>query len=180
MTGTPVELAEPVNTLDHLLGDRHARVAVIEYGDLECPICLSVEPAVQHLIDVYGARIAFVFRHFPIEDAHPHALLAAEAAECAGAQGRFWEMRARLLHDQHHLNLQHIEAHARELELDLPRFGAELRDETYRQRVREHQDSGRRSHVRASPAFFVNGRVCDVSMSIGDLFSAVAHAFLRR
>lgn len=178
MSDAPISLAEPVSPTDHVLGDPRAPVSVVEYGDLECPICRSVEPAVRHLVDVYGARIAFVFRHFPLEDAHPHALLAAEASECAGAQGRFWEMRARLLADQKHLDLKHIETHARALELDTARFLAELTDETYRQRVREHQDSGRRSHVRATPAFFVNGRVCDVSMRIEELFATVARAFL--
>jgi protein-disulfide isomerase len=178
MSAAPVTLAEPINSTDHVLGNRHASVIVVEYGDLECPFCKAVEPAVQHLIDIYGQRIGFVFRHFPMEDAHPHALLAAEATECAGGQGRFWEMRARLLADQRHLDHKHFEAHARELELDLARFDAELKDETYLQRVREHQDGGRRSFIRATPTFFVNGRVCDVSMRIGELFSTVAHSFL--
>ena len=171
-------LPDPLSKTDHILGDPQASVVVIEYGDLECPFCRAVEPAVKHLVDVYGARIAFAFRHFPIEDAHPHALLAAEATECAGAQGRFWQMRERLLSDQHHLALEHLENHARELRLDLARFRSDLREGVYRQRVRQDQDSGRRCNVHATPGFFVNGHVCDVSMNVGNLFAAVAHAHI--
>ena len=118
--------------------------------------------------------MAFVFRHFPLEDAHPHALMAAEAAEAAGAQGKFWAMHDLLFAQPHHLSRSHLDAHAARLGLDTIRFKAELDDEIYRQRVREHQQGGQRSHLRATPTFFVNGVVQDVSGGMQPLFEIVA------
>jgi protein-disulfide isomerase len=167
-------LAVPVTSLDHLAGSLHAPVIVVEYGDFECPICLSAEPAVRHLRETHGEKLGFVFRHFPLEDAHPHALLAAEATEAAGAQGRFWEMHDRLLTPGRHLTQRHLEAYAGELGLDRARFAAELDDDIYRQRIREHQAGGRASHLRATPGFFVNGQLQDVSGGMRALFDRVA------
>jgi protein-disulfide isomerase len=101
-------------------------------------------------------------------------LLAAEAAEAAGAQGKFWEMHDRLLAQPRHLERRRLDEIAAELGLDMPRFKAEMDDDIYRQRVREHQDGGRRSHLRAAPTFFVNGVVQDVSGGMPPLFAAVA------
>jgi protein-disulfide isomerase len=164
----------PVTATDHRVGPDHAAVVVIEYGDFQCPICQSVEPAVKQLRNLHSADMAFVFRHFPLEDAHPLALAAAEAAEAAGAQGRFWEMHDLLLGPGRHLTRKHLDQFAREIGLDMARFTAELDDEIYRQRVREHQEGGRRAHLRATPGFFVNGAIQDVSGGMQSLFDAVA------
>jgi protein-disulfide isomerase len=172
-------LAVPVSAGDHIAGPANAPVAVIEYGDFECPVCLAVEPAVKQLRALHGADMAFVFRHFPLEEVHPHALLAAEAAEGAAATGKFWPMHDLLLTQQRHLSRHNLESYAQQIGLDIGRFRAELDDEIYRQRVREHQEGGRRSHLRATPAFFVNGVVQDVSGGMQALFDAVA-AELRR
>jgi len=166
-------LAVPVSATDHLAGPAHARVVVLEYGDFECPTCIAVEPAVKQLRSLHP-EMAFVFRHFPVEDAHPHALMAAEAAEAAGAQGKFWAMHDLLLAQPHHLTRSHLDAHAAQIGLDTTRFKAELDDEIYRQRVREHQQGGQRSHLRATPTFFVNGVVQDVSGGMQALFEIVA------
>jgi protein-disulfide isomerase len=166
-------LAVPVSPTDHLAGPAHARVVVLEYGDFECPTCIGVEPSVRQLRALHP-EMAFVFRHFPIEDAHPHALMAAEAAEAAGAQGKFWAMHDLLFAHPHHLSRSHLDAHAARLGLDTIRFKAELDDEIYRQRVREHQQGGQRSHLRATPTFFVNGVVQDVSGGMQPLFAIVA------
>lgn len=171
-----VTLAAPVVASDHRIGPDHAPVVVIEYGDFECPICHAVAPAVRQLRAMHATDVAFIFRHFPLEDTHPHALAAAEAAEAAAAQGKFWPMHDLLLTDPTHLSRRHLESYAGTLGLDLPRFKAELDDEIYRQRVREHQEGGRRSHLRATPGFFVNGVVQDVSGGMRDLFDAVAAA----
>jgi protein-disulfide isomerase len=173
-TKAVVTLAVPVQPTDHTVGPLDAKVTVIEYGDFECPSCAAAEPAVRQLLQLYGSRIQFVFRHFPLEDAHPHALLAAEAAEAAGAQGAFWPMHDLLLANSPHLARRHLDDYAARIDLDLARFGADLDDEVYRQRVREQQDGGRRSHLRATPTFFVNGVVQDVSGGVRDLFGAVA------
>ncbi len=172
-------LALAVSQVDHRAGPDHARVVVIEYGDFECPVCRAVEPAVRQLRDLHREQMAFVFRHFPLEDAHPHALMAAEATESAGAQGQFWPMHDLLLAEPHELTRRRLEEFAQRLDLDMARFKADLDDEIYRQRVREHQQGGRLSHLRATPTFFVDGVVQDVSGGMHDLFDRVASEIAR-
>ena len=87
-----IDLIEPIGATDHVLGGQRAEVEVVEYGDFQCPTCKLAVSAVQMLLKHFEGRIRFAYRHFPIEDDHPLALCAAEAAECAGAQGKFWEM----------------------------------------------------------------------------------------
>jgi protein-disulfide isomerase len=125
----------------------------------------------------YPNRIRFVFRHFPLEEAHPHALLAAEAAEAAAAQGSFWPMHDLLFENQEHLNSRDLQRYAAELGLDTVRYHAEMDDHIYLQKVREHIAGGRRSHIRATPAFFVNGAVQDISFGMKALHDAVAAVF---
>src|SRR5262245_18532899 len=144
----PTDLAEPVSTIDHVLGPEHARVIVVEYGDFECPNCKLAAPSVKLLLERFAGRVRFAFRHCPLEEVHPHALLAAEAAECAGAQGKFWEMHQLLFDNQGHLKPKNLHGYAERLQLDMARYTAEIDDHVYLQRIREHIDSGRRSHVR--------------------------------
>ena len=167
------QLAESVSSADHVLGAQDAPVTVVEYGDFECPSCKQAVGAVKLLLARFEQRIRFVFRHFPLEEIHPHALAAAEVAECAGAQGKFWPMHDLLFERQRRLELTQLHDYARMLELDMARFTAELSDEIYLQRVREHQRSGQSSGVRATPGFFVNGRIQDVSYGLHSLFEAV-------
>jgi protein-disulfide isomerase len=167
-------LAVAVSPTDHQDGPEHASVTVIEYGDFECPICRAVEPSVRQLRELHREQMVFVFRHFPLENAHPLALMAAEAAESAAAQGKFWPMHDLLLADSHPLNRHRLEEFAQRLGLDMPRFKADLDDEIYRQRVRDHQQGGKQSHLRATPTFFVNGVVQDVSGGMHELFNLVA------
>ncbi len=171
---TQPSLAIPVTASDHALGPDHAPVTVVEYGDYECPICLADEPAFRRLRQLHGAAMRFVYRHLPIEDAHPHALMAAEAAEAAGAQGQFWQMHERLLAPGRQLDRASLNRCAEQLGLDMGRFSAELIDEIYRQRIREHIAGAHSSHVRATPGVFVNGVVQDVSGGMNDLFVRVA------
>ncbi len=168
-----VTLAAPISAADHQIGAAHARVVLLEYGDFECPICHADEPAVKQLRAAHPTEVLFVFRHYPLEDAHPRALVAAEAAEAAAAQGQFWPMHDLLLTDPNRLTRQHLESYAEQLGLDMSRFKAELDDEIYRQRIREHQDGGRRSHLRATPGFYVNGVIQDVSGGMRALFDTV-------
>ncbi|MFZ0497918.1 MAG: thioredoxin domain-containing protein [Steroidobacteraceae bacterium] len=128
------------------------------------------------VLERFANRVLFAYRHFPQEAIHRHALRAAEAAECAGSQGRFWAMHDRLFANQAHLEQKHLFAYAEQLELDTARFRAEMDDEVYLQRIREHLDGGRLSHVRATPGFFVNGRIVDVSFGLRALFDAVEAA----
>ncbi len=172
MDQSHIELAVPVNATDHGIGPEHAAITVVEYGDFECPNCKQAAPAVKLLLQRYRDRLRFVYRHFPLEALHPHALHAAEAAECAGGQRRFWPMHDLLFDNQEHLELKHLRAYAERLELDMARYGAEMDDEIYLQRIREHIDGGRRSHLKGTPGFFVNGRIVDVSYGLHALFDA--------
>ena len=169
----PFELVLPVGGADHLLGPSHAPVTVVEYGDFECPNCKQAAPAVKLLLQRFQGRVRFVYRHFPLEEVHPHALHAALAAETAAAQGKFWPMHDLLFENQAHLKLPALRHYAERLELDLARYDAEMAGELYLQRVREHMESGARSGVRGTPGFFVNQRIEDVSFGMQRLFDAV-------
>jgi protein-disulfide isomerase len=169
------DLRDPVVPTDHIRGDPHARVTIVEYGDFECPMCRGVERAVRQILDSHPLSVRLVFRHHPIESAHPHALIAAEAAEAAAYQGKFWEMHDLLLQEGASLRRAALDGFAADLGLDLPLFKASLDDEIYRQRVREHMQGAVRSHVRSSPGFFVNGRIQDVSAGAHVLREAVMH-----
>lgn len=170
------ELAVPVATVDHVLGPADARVTVVEYGDFECPICKQAAPAVKLALNRFAGRMRFVFRHFPLEEVHPHALLAAEAAEAAGGQGKFWPMHDLLFDNQNHLKPNHLRSYVEKLELDLVRYDADMEDELYRQRVREHIEGGSRSGIRATPAFFINGKIHDVSFGMQHLMEGIEAA----
>jgi protein-disulfide isomerase len=171
-----IDLAVPVQRMDHSLGAEHAPVTVVEYGDFECPSCKNAAPAVKMLLGNFTERVLLIFRHFPLEEPHPHALGAAEAAECAGAQGKFWEMHDLLFENQAHLKPKHLRGYAEQLGLDMARYTAELDDHVYLQRIREHIDGGKRSHVRGTPGFFVNGTIQDVSFGLHALFDATEAA----
>jgi protein-disulfide isomerase len=169
-------LMEPLGPADHVLGPEHAPVTVVEYGDFECPHCKKAAGAVKLLLARFEAQVRFAFRPFPLEGVHPHALRAAEAAECAAGQGKFWEMHDLLFEKQDHLELRHLFDNARALGLDMARFTAEMDGEIYLQRVRENQRSGDASGVRGTPTFFVNGNLVDVSYGLHALLDAVEAA----
>lgn len=174
-----LDLAVPVGASDHTLGPDHARVTVVEYGDFECPNCKQAAPAVKLLLERFTEQVQFVFRHFPQETLHPHALHAAEAAECAGAQGRFWPLHDLLFANQDRLQEKHLRRYAEQLELEMARYDAEMDDEVYLQRIREHIEGGRSSHLKGTPGFFVNGIIVDVSFGLRALFDATAAAMGR-
>jgi protein-disulfide isomerase len=174
-----VTLVDPPEPADHTQGSEHAPVTLIEYGDFECPSCKVAVQTPKLLLERFPNRIRFIFRHFPVPEAHPHALLAAEAAEAAAAQGRFWPMHDLLFTNQLHLKAHDLRRYAGELGLDLARFDAELGDHIYLQKVREHMESGRRCHLRSTPAFFVGGVIQDISYGMQGLHDAVAAAVRR-
>ncbi len=167
-------LAVPVTHGDHILGPETARITLVEYGDFECPNCAQAYPAVKMLRRHFGERVRFVFRHFPLREVHPHAELAAEAAEIAGGQGKFWSMHDLLFENQLHLKAKSLRRYAEEAEVDLKRYDYEMNDHVYLQRVQEHIDGGNRSGVRVTPTFFINGTVHDVSFGLEHLQQAIA------
>jgi protein-disulfide isomerase len=174
-----VTLAVPPGPTDHVLGNAHAQITIVEYGDFECPSCKVAAPTPDLLLERYPNQIRFIFRHFPLEDAHPHALHAAEAAEAAGAQGKFWQMHDALFAHQTQLKDKDLALYAAELGLDMVRYVAEMGDHIYLQKVRESEAGGRRSHLRATPSFFVDGVLQDVSFGMESLHDAVALAVRR-
>jgi len=167
------ELAVPVNTMDHHLGAAHGPVTMVEYGDFECPNCKQAAPALKLLLQRYAGRVRLVWRHFPLEEVHPHALSAALAAEVAAAQGKFWPMHDLLFDNQQHLKLPQLRRYAERLELDLARYDADMADTVYLQRVREDIEGATRSGVRATPTFFLNSVIADVSGGMQRLFEGV-------
>jgi protein-disulfide isomerase len=169
----PFQLAVPVGHADHILGSEHAPVTLVEFGDFECPNCRQAAPAVKLLLDRFRGKVRFVWRNFPLEEVHPHALQAALAAEAAGGQGKFWPMHGLLLAHQDHLKAKQLQAYAEEVELDAERYAFDMKEETYLQRIREHIEGGRQSGVRGTPTFFVNGRITDVSFGLQHLAEAV-------
>ena len=148
------ELDVPVSDSDHAIGPPRAALTVVEYGDFECPNCKQAAPAVRLLRNRFKEQVRFVFRHFPLEEVHPHALQAAEAAESAGAQSRFWPMHELLFENQAHLEPHHLHTYAESLQLDLTRYRADIEDRVYLRRVREHIAGGNREAVFAAPRPF--------------------------
>jgi NhaA family Na+:H+ antiporter len=167
------KLAVQVSERDHILGPEDAPVTLVEYGDLECPYCRQVSPVIRELRRRLGGRVRYVFRHFPIRSAHLHAQLAAEAAEAAGAQGKFWEMQESLLEHQEALELSHILEYAAQLDLDLEQLKRDLDQRTYADRVREDFQGGVRSGVNGTPSFFINGTRYDGAWDLESLIDAV-------
>jgi protein-disulfide isomerase len=172
----PVTLAVPPTPTDHSQGPDHAKVVVIEYGDFECPSCKVAATTPTLLMERYPNKVHFIFRHFPLVEAHPHAQLAAEAAEAAGAQGLFWQMYDVLFRNQTHLKSTDLHRYASDLGMDMARYAAEMDDHIYLQRVRENVAGGRLSHIRSTPAFFINGVFQDISYGMKALHDAVAAA----
>ena len=161
---------------DHVDGPASARVTLLEYGDYECPSCLQAQGALRVLMPHFAGRIRFAFRHYPLRDVHPHAELAAEAAEAAAAQGKFWPMHELLFANQHLLKEKHLLAHAAQIGLDIPRYQNEMKDHVYLQRVQEHLQSGQAAGVRSTPSFYVNGTFVDVSFGLQHLHEALDRA----
>jgi protein-disulfide isomerase len=155
----PVDaLSVPVSEYDHVRGNVDARFTLLEYGDYECPDCEHAAPIVNRLREQFGQTMRFVFRHFPQATIHPHASTAAQAAEAAGAQRRFWDMHDILFKHQHDLIDHDITHFAVLIGLELYRFEAELGSERFARRVREDYQSGVESGVKGTPTFFINGQ----------------------
>jgi protein-disulfide isomerase len=146
-----------VNAHDHIRGSADAAVIMVEYADFECPFCGQAYPIVKALEKKLGDTLAVVFRHFPLTTVHLHAELAAEAAEAAGAQHRFWEMHDVLFENQDALAPADLLEYAVALGLDTERFTKELADHRYAPKVRDDFIGGVRSGVNGTPAFFING-----------------------
>ena len=142
---------------DHVRGSRDAQVTLVEYGDFQCPYCARAHAALTELMQQHGERVALVYRHLPLTDLHPFAAPAAQAAEAAGAQGKFWEMHDALFENQGMLDEDALPAIASSLGLDAQRFERELGDGSHRARVEADVKQAGALGARGTPTFFING-----------------------
>jgi protein-disulfide isomerase len=158
---------------DHIQGPADAPVTLLEYGDYECPFCGAAYPIIKEVQSRMGDRLRFVFRNFPISTSHPHAEQAAEAAEAAAAQGRFWEMHDLLYEHQKHLDEADLHRYAEQLGLDVGSFDEDSAAHVHAERVREDFMSGVRSGVNGTPTFYINGARHDGGYDLESLLAAL-------
>ncbi len=167
------KLSVPVGDDDYSQGSKDAKITLVEYGDYECPYCGKAYPIVKKIQAEMGDDLKFVFRNFPITQSHPHALHAAEAAEIAGKQGKFWEMHDALYENQKALDDESLKKYAEKIGLDAENFAADLENGTYEEKVRTDFMNGVESGVNGTPSFFINGTRFDGSWEYEDLLEAL-------
>lgn len=170
------KLSLPVGEHDHRRGAAGAPVTLVEYGDYECPDSLASHRSVKEVQERLPGRLCYVFRNFPLTEKHPHAGLAAEAAEAAAAQGRFWEMYDTLFEHQRALEPGDLLRYAEDLGLDRKRFEKELEERAHAGRVREDVHSGLESGVGGTPTLFINGVHHDAPYDPDTLAEAIERA----
>jgi protein-disulfide isomerase len=175
-SGDAPTLTIPVSERDHAQGPPDGPVTLVEYGDYECPYCGKAYPLVKRIQQRMGARLRFVFRNFPLNTVHAHAGIAAQAAEAAAAQGKFWEMHDLLYEHQHDLADSDMVRYALKLGLEVYRFESDLSGEVFAQRVSDDFRGGVRSGVNGTPTFFVNGVRYDGPYDYDSLRAALEQA----
>ena len=162
-------LTPPVSHRDHAQGDVDAPLMLVEYGDYQCPYCGAAYPVVKRLQKALGKKLCFAFRNFPLTQAHPYALVAAEAAEAAALQRKFWEMHDFIYEHQNDLEPDVLPAWAARIGLDLKQFGTAIKQGEVTERIKEDRMSGIRSGVNGTPCFFINGARYDGAADYGSL-----------
>jgi protein-disulfide isomerase len=166
-------LTQPVSADDHVEGPADAPLTLVEYGDYQCPYCGAAYPVVKRLQKTLGRKLRFVFRNFPLTQAHPEALIAALAAEAAALQGKFWEMHDLLYEQQASLNADIIPRWADKIGLNLDIFGNDIKQGVVEKRIQADRQSGIRSGVNGTPTFFINGTRYDGSPDYESLLPAL-------
>jgi len=154
---TTMKLVVPVNERDHVMGPIDASVTVVNYGDYECPDCHQRHRETQTMVDELVHSVRFVYRHFPLVKVHPNALRAAEAAEAAAAQGKFWEMHRRLYSRPDNLSDRNLRGYAREIGLDLDKYDREMKDSAYAAQIQKDYQNSVIYGVSGAPTTFING-----------------------
>jgi protein-disulfide isomerase len=166
-------LRAPVTRNDHILGPANAPVTLVEFGDYECPFCGAAYPIVNQVLQYFGPKLRYVFRHFPLTQVHPNAEPAAESAEFAGAHRRFWEMHGGLYENQDRLGPPLLFELAEALGLPQSELRVSIATEKYAPKIKADFLGGVRSGVNGTPSFFVNGRQHEGSFEFADLLSAI-------
>ena len=167
------KLVAPVSARDHSQGPADAPLTLVEYGDYQCPYCGAAYPVVKRLQKSLGNELRFVFRNFPLTQAHPYALVAAEAAEAAALKGKFWEMHDFIYENQDGLEPDVLPSWAEAIGLDLEDFGTTIREGGPVKRIKEDRLSGIRSGVNGTPCFFINGARYDGPADFERLLAAL-------
>jgi protein-disulfide isomerase len=167
------QLIVPVGPSDHAQGNAAAPVTLVEYGDYQCPYCGEAYPIVKAIQRVMGKRLRFVFRNMPLAEVHPQAELAAEAAEAAAAQGKFWEMHDALYEHQDELGPQLVAQLSTRLGLDGARLRRDLEQGAFRERVRRDFMGGVRSGVAGTPTFYINGERYEGKLDAASMVDAM-------
>src|SRR3712207_5802003 len=168
---------EPVGAGDHARGPKDAPVTLVHYGDYECPYCGQAHPVLKELQERADERVRFIFRHFPLDSVHPRARRAAQAAEAAAAQGRFWEMHDLLYESQGELlDEEDLMRYAAALRLDQLRFEEDLANDHHAWRIEEDRLDANRAGVEGTPAFFLNGVRYTGPIDLDGLLAAIEEA----
>lgn len=167
-------LRVPYSKRDHVKGPAHAAVTLVEYGDYECPYCGQAYWILKEIEETFSNDLRLVFRHFPLTEVHPFALLAAEAAEAAGARGKFWDMHSTLYENQDALDLESVLEYAARLDLDTDSVRADIESHRHRPRIQEDFMGGVRSGVNGTPCFFIDGVRHDGPWDVASLSRAIA------
>jgi protein-disulfide isomerase len=167
-------LTVPYPERDHIQGTADAPVALLEYGDYECPVCGEAQPMLREIQRRLGDNLCFAFRHFPLANVHPHAEHAAEAAEACGEQGAFWPMHETLFANQDTLDDESLAQYAAALGLDETRVLQEVILNAHAHRIREDFRSGVRAGVNGTPCFFINGQRYDGARALEPLLAAIS------
>jgi protein-disulfide isomerase len=175
-TDKKIVLVDSVNERDQALGSPDAPITIVEYGDYECPSCLNAVPIIREVRSALGDRLRFVFRHYPQSSIHPHASAAAEAAEAAAEQGKFWEMHEALFAHQKELDDIDLSHLALSIGLEIYRFETGRSREMHNQRIRSDFEGGRRSGVNKTPTLFINGLRYEGPIESAPIISAVEAA----
>jgi protein-disulfide isomerase len=176
-------LTPPLGPEDHVTGAPDALVTLVQYGDYECPHCRLAYDVLHEVLIELGDSVRFAFRHFPITDSHPYALVAAESAESAavlGGEVAFWEMHAVLFENQDALDIDDLLGYAAAVGVDPEDVAHDLSFGIRRARVRADFDSGLRSGVTGTPTFFINGRRFHGDWSDADAFTAALRLAARQ
>lgn len=170
-----------IREVDHVAGNPQAKATLIEYGDFQCPACAAAHPLVTQLKEDMGDQVAIVFRHFPLTNIHPNALPAAQAAEAAGRQGKFWEMHDLLFERQQEWSqstapVSFFNDYARELGLDLDQFGSDMDDPAILNRINDNRGIANQLGVSSTPTFYLNGQQINNPATYDQLKSQVESA----
>jgi protein-disulfide isomerase len=150
------KLRKPVDEHDHLNGKPGATVTLVEYGDYQCGHCGFAHPLLKKLLKNYSSELLFVFRNFPLQESHPAAMIAAQAAEAAGLQNKFWEMHDLIYEHQEELDENNLVYFAEALDLNIERFLRDSKSQVVLSKIESDFESGIRSGVNGTPTFFIN------------------------